>query len=166
MNEISTGRKTIGNYVIEYQRSGYGGCIPVIDGQPQPSLMFGYASESDRAACMKLIEDALRATGNDIAAIQHYIMTAVRTAANDIHPDEAVDVNGHEILISYAAKTAYLGTQEIANLADMTCELPAEAVKALLVSRAETALAARATRYETDDDEWEDDFDEEEFDYA
>ena len=155
-NEITTGKKTIGNFTVEYQKNGYGGCIPVIDGQPQPSLMFGYATESDRAACMKLIEDALRATGNNIPAIQHYIMTAVRTAANNVHPDEAVEVNGQEILISYTDKIAYLDTCEIANLADLTCELPPEAIKALLVARAETALNEIAMEEDDYDGDYED----------
>ncbi len=137
----------------------------MIDGTPQPNLMFGYVSESDLAAGMRLIENALRATGNNICDVQRYIMQAMQTAAHDIHPDECVDVDGHEILISYAAKTAYLGTEEVANLADMTCELPNEAIKALLVARTETAMAQRQTQYDFDDDAWEDDFDEEGFDY-
>lgn len=164
-NEIITGRKSIGNFTIEYQRNGCGAIIPVIDGTPQPNLMFGYVSETDLAAGMRLIENALRATGNNIHDVQRYIMQAMQTAAHDIHPDECVDVNGNEILISYAEKTAHLGTEEIANLADMTCELPNEAIKALLVSRTETALAERAARHEIDYDEWEDYDDDEEFDY-
>lgn len=164
-NEIITGRKSIGNFTIEYQRNGCGAIIPVIDGTPQPNLMFGYVSETDLAAGMRLIENALRATGNNVYDVQRYIMQAMRTTAHDIHPDEAIDVNGNEILISYAAKTAHLGTEEIANLADMTCELPNEAIKALLVSRTETALAERSARHETDYDEWEEYDDDEEFDY-
>ena len=167
-NEITTGRKTIGNYVIEYQRNGYGGCIPVIDGQPQPSLMFGYVSESDRAASMKLIEDALHSTRNNIPAIQQYIMAAVRTAANDIHPDEVVEIDGKEILISYTGKNAYLNGVEIANLADLDCDLPVEAIKALLVARATTALSQRneitATYDDNDYDAWEDEYYDEDYD--
>lgn len=51
-NNIITGRKSIGNFTIEYQKNGYGAIIPVIDGTPQPSLMFGYVSETDLAAGM------------------------------------------------------------------------------------------------------------------
>ena len=161
-NIIITGRKSIGNFTIEYQRSGYGGVIPIIDGQPQPSLMFGYVSESDLAAGMALIENALRATGNNVYDVQRYIMTAMTTAAHDIHPDECVDVNGNEILISYANKKAYLGVDEIANLDDLACTLPDEAIKALLVSRVETELATRNETYYGD---WEDDEYDEDFDY-
>lgn len=142
-NEISinTGKKTVGDFTVEYQRNGYGGVIPVIDGVPQPSLMFGYASESDRNACMRLLEDAIRASGGSIPAIQQYIMTAVTTAANEIHPDEAVEIDDVEILLSYRDRKAYLGTAEIANLSDIPCELPYEAIKAMLTDRARIALS-------------------------
>lgn len=159
INTITTGRKTIGEFTIEYQRSGYGGCIPVIDGTPQPALTFGYATESDRAACMKLIEDALRASGNDISAIQRYIMTAVNTAAHNIHPDEAVRISGTEVLLSYTDRKAYCDGTEIASLDDLTCDLPDEAIKALLISRVQRYIDLLMQ-----DDEW-DDYDEEEFDY-
>lgn len=159
-NNIITGRKSIGNFTIEYQKNGYGAIIPLIDGTPQPSLMFGYVSEADLAAGMRLIENALRAAGNNIYDVQRYIMQAMQTAAHDIHPDECVDINGVEIIISYAVKTAYLGTNEIANLSDMTCELPDEAVKALLVSRAEAAMIQSHDQYLEENDY------EEEFDYA
>ena len=142
-NEINTGKKTNGQFTIEYQRSGRGGVIPVIDGTPQPSLMFGYVTESDKNACMQLIEDALRATGGDIGEVQRYIMNAVQVAAKDIKPDEAVDVDGTEVLISYVDRKAYEGTVEIANLDDMTCELPDEAVKAMLIDRVRLVLEAR-----------------------
>lgn len=139
-NEITTGRKTVGNFTIEYQQRGYGGCIPVIDGQPQPSLMFGYSSETDRVACMELLENALRAAGNNIPDVQRYILDAVQTAAKGIHPDEAIAVGGDEVLLSYANRKAYYHGEEIANLDDLTCELPQEAVKALLVERACAAI--------------------------
>ena len=162
-NIIITGRKSIGNFTIEYQQSGCGAVIPVIDGTPQPNLMFGYVSETDLAAGMRLIENALRATGNNVGDVQRYIMQAMQVAAHDIHPDETVDVNGNEILISYTGKNAYLNGEEIANLADITCELPNEAIKALLVSRAEVAITQR-NQIKNDYDEWEDDDYDEDFD--
>lgn len=147
-NEINTGAKSNANFTIEYQRNGYGGCIPVIDGKSEPSLMFGYASETDKRACMKLIEDAIRATKGDIRAAQVYIMNAVSVAANEITPDEAVEVEGIEFLISYKDKKAYEGTMEIANLDDLACELPDEAIKALLVTRIQLELENRRAEEE------------------
>lgn len=143
MDEIRTGAMTQGQFVIDYQNNGNGGCIPVIDGKPEPSLMFGYASESDKKACMKLLEDALRATNGDIYQTKMYIMNAVTTAAKEIKPDEAVEVEGTEILLSYGSQKAYLGTEEVANLEDIKCELPEEAVKALLTSRATVEIQKR-----------------------
>ena len=71
-------------------------------------------------------------------------MNAVATAAAEIKPDEAVEVEGNEILISYAAKKAYIGTEVIAELEDMDeVDLPNEAIKALLISRTETELERR-----------------------
>ena len=142
-NEINTGKKTNGQFVIDYQRNGYGGCTPIIDGKAEPSLMFGYVSENDKNACMKLLEDGLKATGGDIYATRQYIMNAVKVSANEIKPDEVVEVNGTEILISYATKKAYINADEVANINDIECELPDEAAKALLISRVETELERR-----------------------
>ena len=153
-NEISTGKKTVGNFTVEYQRSGYGGCIPVIDGVPQPSLMFGYVTESDKEASMRLIEDALRAAGNNVSAIQHYIMQAVTVAAHDVHPDQVADVDGTEILICYADRKSYIGVDEIANLDDVPCELPDEAIRAMLIDRSRIVLNdMRGADY--DDEDWD-----------
>ena len=143
-NEISTGKKSIGEFAIEYQNKGYGGCIPVIDGVPQPQLMFGYVSESDKKAAMQLLEEALLATGGNLSQIPTYIRNAVCVEAHDIHPNEAVKLeDGHEIMIDYSKKTAYLGTDAIANLDDITCELPEEAVKVMLLDRAKNELERR-----------------------
>jgi len=118
-NEIRTGKKTNGEFTVTYQQNGYGGCIPVIDGNPEPSLMFGYVSDSDKEACMRLLEEAIRATGGNLWEVRTYIANAVRTSANDIKADEAVMVQDREFLISYTEKKAYLGTEEVANLDDI-----------------------------------------------
>ena len=171
-NEITTGKKTSGQFTVAYQQNGYGGCIPVIDGKPEPRLMFGYASETDKAACMKLIEEALKATNGNIFETQRYITNAAVIAANEIKPDEAVEIQGIEVLISYADKKAYIDTMEIANLEEITCEMPDEAVKALLISRVETEMERRRAEevnvllYNNDEDEdeeeYEDDYEDEE----
>ena len=177
-NIITTGKKTNGEFAITYQDNGYGGCIPVVDGVPHESLMFGYISESDKRACMNLISEAIQATNGNIYEAQRYMMNAVRVAAEGIKPNEVITVNGEEILISYEAKKAYIGTEEIANLDDLQCELPNEAIKVMLADRVRLAFEARETEariaeaeyrqtvylrdiddsyYEDDDDEEEDD---------
>ena len=134
-NEIRTGAQTTGEFTISYQQDGYGATIPIIDGTPEPRLMFGYVSESDKAACMELLEKAIRATNGDVMQAQFYIMNAVQVAANEIKPDEVVDVDGVEVLISYADKSAYILTEKVADIDDLECELPNEAIKAILVER-------------------------------
>lgn len=162
-NTINTGVMSNGNFTIQYQQNGNGGCIPVIDGKPEPSLMFGYATESDKQACIKLIEDALRATGNDIPKVRQYIMNAVKVSANEIKADEAIEVDGVEIIIDYTAKKAYKDAKEIANLNDMQCFLPNEVIKAMLINRVQLAFAEREVEY-YDEDEY-DDYDDDDYIY-
>lgn len=154
-NEITTGKQTNGQFTITYQQNGYGGCIPVIDGKPEQSLMFGYVTESDKRACMRLIEEAIVATGGDVWKAKTYIMNAVTMAANEVTPSETIDVDGTEIIIDYEKRKAYETTTEIANLDDIQCELPEEAIKALLVERVRNTIRERreAVAYPWDDEE-------------
>lgn len=164
---IPSTRQTKGEFAIKFQREGYSGCIPVINGKEEPSVMFGFNGENDKAAAMKLLEEALIATDGDIYAARNYIMNAVTIAANDVHPDEAVTVDETEILINYENRRAYEGKTEIANLDDIAgVELPNEAIKALLINRTQLAFAEREVQYydedeeddyEDEDDYWDDD---------
>lgn len=142
-NEITTGKQTNGQFTITYQQNGYGGCIPVIDGKPEQSLMFGYVTESDKRGCMKLIEEAIVATQGNIWKAKEYIMNAVVMAANEVKPTDTAEADGVEILIDYENRKAYETTTEIANLDDIKCDLPEEAIKALLVERAKNAIKER-----------------------
>ena len=161
-NIIDTGIRTNGEFTVGYQRNGNGGCIPVINGKEEPSLIFGYCGDHDREACLNVIYEALMATGGNIPRTRMYLMNAMMTAAKEIKPDEAVMVDGNEILISYRQKKAYEGTTEIANLDDMTdCDLPGQAIKALLINRAQLVFSNReAERYDFEEDE---DFEDEDF---
>lgn len=134
--EINTGLKTVGEYVVEYQRNGNGGIIPVIDGTPHPELLMGYVSERDRDAGLAALRDALIATRGDIPKAMTYMYEACMTAAKGISPDEIVDVDGEEVLIDYGKRKAYVGAEEVANMDDLTCEMPREAIKAILMERA------------------------------
>lgn len=149
--------KTEGQFAIDFQQNN-GGMIPVINGKPAPILMFGYVSESDKQACIRLIREAVVATNGDVYKAADYIRNAVTIAANDIKPDEVVDVDGNEMLISYAARAIYLDTMEIANLDDMgDTPMDNEVIKALLKAKATIELQNLA--YELDD------FDDDEEDY-
>lgn len=149
-NNISTGSMSNAQFTVTYQQNGNGGCIPVIDGTPHPELMFGYVSEQDRQAGLKLIADALRATNGDIPQAMQYMYNAVQTAANDIKADEAVDVDGTEVIVSYTEKAAYIGTSLAAKLDDITCALPNEAIKAMLVDRVRLYLAEQENEQNMD----------------
>ena len=100
-NEIQTGVTTRGNFTIQYQQNGNGGVIPIIDGTPNPELLMGYTSEEDKQAGLELLAEALEATNGDIMGAMSYMYSAVRTAAEGIVPQKAVDVNGTEILINF-----------------------------------------------------------------
>lgn len=145
-NAINTGRKTNGEFAVSYQEMGYGGCTPIIDGKPEPSLTFGYANASDKAACMDLIEHALRATNGNVYEAQRYIQNAISVSAAEINADDVAKVDDAEIIIDYIARKAYFGTQEIANCDDIECDMPNEALKALLISRAKEYVEQEAER--------------------
>lgn len=160
-NEIKTGKQTNGEFVVTYQTNGYGGVIPVIDGVPHQELLMGYVSDADREAGLNLIAEALKATGGSIPAAMRYMYNAALTAANDIKAEEAVTVDGVEILIDYEGRKAYLGTEEIADLEDMP-ELPREAVKAILIDRARNEITKRVAEFDEEDYDEDDDYDDEE----
>lgn len=169
-NEISTGKKTNGEFTISYQAMGYGGCTPIIDGKPEPSLTFGYATQSDKKACMELIEQALRATNGNVYEAQRYIQNAISVSAAEINADDVAKVDDTEIIIDYIARKAYCGTQEIANCDDLECDMPNEALKALLMARAKDYVERETERlnqiaiqvYSYGDDEYEEEDVEEE----
>lgn len=145
--------KTDGEFTIDFQKNGNGGMIPVINGNPEPMLMFGYVSESDKQACIRIIREAVVATNGDVYMAAKYIHNAVTRSANDIKPDEVVDVNGNEMLISYSAKAIYLDTMEVANLDDMgDTPMDNEVIKALLKAKAIIELQKMQLEEEYDED--------------
>ena len=161
--EINTNEniRTAGQFAIEFQQNGNGGCIPVVNGNPEPMLMFGYVSESDKQGCINLIRKALLATNGDIYESIKYIRNAVNIASNGIQPSQTVDVDGVEMLVSYVNKKIYLGIEEMANLDDMAeTEMSNEVIKALLKERAKNVLAERQIDDMFDDfDEYDDEYD-------
>lgn len=151
---IATGTQTQGEFSIDFQKNGYGGVVPIINNRPEPSLMFGYVSESDREACVKLITDAVKATNGDIFKARLYIMNATATAAADIVPEETVMVGGYELLINYTKREIYFDTEKIADMEDVETFTQDHAIiNALLVERANTALLERYYPDPYDDDD-------------
>ena len=157
--EINTKQnlKTQGQFAIEFQQSGFGGCIPVINGNKEYSLMFGYVSESDRQAAIDLITKAALACDGNIFAMRSYMINATKISAEGIQPEDTVEVQSRELLINYTEKKIYDGTRELANLDDMTSEMSNEVIKALLVERANNKITEEMLEYD-DEPDWNDYF--------
>ena len=102
--------------------------------------ILGSVNEEDRAAAIKAINDAYVASGGDIAAMIASLNTVANLEEKKIVADEVVTVCGEEIIISYRASKAYtMDGEEIANCEDLP-NLPREAIKAVLIARAENVL--------------------------
>lgn len=142
--EIRTGKKTEGQFTVDYQKNGYGAIIPIIDGVEHPELMMGYVSEADAQAGLKLLEEALKATNGNIPQAMRYMYTAAKTTALDIKVDEEVDVDGVKILINYKKRKAYRDGVEVANLDNIECYLPDEAIKPMLEDKVRTMINHRS----------------------
>lgn len=137
---ISTGKKTAGQFTIEYQQSGYEAETPIVDGESKPMLTYGYVSEADRQRCRDLIRDAYIATNGNDYAVMGYIRQAMMVAAAGIKPTETVMIEEYECLIDYDKKAIYLGDELIADLEDQdTTAWPDVAIKAVLVTKAKSA---------------------------
>ena len=110
----------------------------VIDGVKCGIL--GSVSEADKAAALDALNKAYVASNGNIFEMMQKLSTIATIEEKEIDPDEVVDVCGVEILLSYSKAKAYtMDGKEVANCDDMPT-LPKEAVKALLIARAENAL--------------------------
>jgi len=154
--ETERGYNTV-DAIMWYQ----GNCLvgaPTIDGQVHEELMVGGVNEADvkagLAAELKMIEMA----GGDIWKGMGNLRTAMVTTLHNIKPTEEVEVDGIKTMIDYGAKKIYLlDNTELANLEDIQCEMPEEAVKALLVERAKTEIATLKEEYGYEDyDDYDD----------
>lgn len=113
-----------------------GAVIPVINGESCRQLMFGYTSEADKQAGMKLIRDAVAATNGDVRMATAYIYNAISAAANGVTPDVQIEVDGYSYMVSFADRKAYtLNGEEVANLDDITGDMCNDAIVALLTER-------------------------------
>lgn len=122
----------------ELQENGTSIEYIVINGQKCGIL--GAANEKDRANAMKAIQTALDASGGSLAKMMTKLNTIATIEEKKIAADEMVEVCGEEVIISYDQKAAYtIDGEEIANCTDLP-EMPDEAIKAVLVARAEVTI--------------------------
>ena len=102
--------------------------------------MLGSANEKDRANAMKAIQTALDSSDGNVYEMMRKLQTIATIEEKEIKPDEMIEICGEEIIISYEAKAAYTTDgEEIANCADLP-DMPNEAIKAVLIARAENEL--------------------------
>ena len=102
--------------------------------------ILGSVNEADRAAALKVLNDAYTASNGNIMEMMTKLATIATIEEKEINPDEMVEVCGNQIMLSYANAKAYtIDGEEIANCNDLP-EMPAVAVKAILIERAKNAL--------------------------
>jgi hypothetical protein len=103
--------------------------------------ILGSTSEKDRCNALKALQTALDASNGNIYEMMQKLSTIATFEEKKIESDEVIEVCGEEVIISYSKRAAYtICGDEIANCADLP-SMPYEAVKAVLVARAETALS-------------------------
>ena len=135
----------------ELQKNGTTIEYIVVNGQKLGIL--GTTGEKDKQNAIKAIQTALDSSNGNIYEMMQKLSTIATIEEKEIKPDEMIEVNGVEIIISYEAKTAYTTDgEEIANCTELP-DMPEEAIKAVLVARAEIALAEREDYYD-EDEEW------------
>lgn len=141
MANITTTDTTKNAVEIRAELSKNGTTIEYIVVNGQKLGILGSTSEKDKQNAIKAIQAALDASNGDIYEMMQKLSIIATIEENDINPDEMVDVCGVDILISYTNKAAYTTDgEEIATCDDLP-SMPYEAVKAVLIARAETALS-------------------------
>jgi hypothetical protein len=111
----------------------------IIDGQNIG--MLGTVNERDRDAALKALNDAYIASGGDLMAMAANLNTIAAITENNITPDEMIEINGVNVIISYESATAYtIDGEEIVDCKDIP-NMPRDGIKALLISRVENLFA-------------------------
>ena len=116
--------------------------------------ILGSTSDKDKQNAIKAIQTALDASNGNIYEMMQKLNTIATITENEISPDEMVSVCGVDVIISYDSKAVYdTNGNEIVNCTDLP-DMPNEAIKAVLVARAEAAYAnSMQNGYDYDEDE-------------
>ena len=102
--------------------------------------IMGSVNEADRQAAIKALNAAYVASNGDIYEMMQKLSTIANIEESGIEPDEVVEICGVEIILSYSKAKAYtMDGDEVANCDDLPA-MQKEAVKAVLVARAEAVL--------------------------
>lgn len=149
-------KKTTVEIIAETNRDGVTLEYLAIDGVKIGTM--GYTSQADKEAAIRFIQRIVDNSDNTGYALYNEIMMACMTGAAmteegiEAYDSEEVEIDGVPIIINYQAQKAYIGIntelEAIADLEDLDCKLPAEAVKALLVERCKTWIATKKAEAE------------------
>lgn len=102
--------------------------------------ILGSLNEADWDAALKVLQDAYTASNGNIMEMMGKLSTIATIEEKEINPDEMVTICGKQVMLSYKDGKAYsINGDEIANCDDLP-KMPVEAIKAVLMARAETAL--------------------------
>ena len=136
---------------------------------PLGIAMSGDGDREEGIRFMQMVANNATNPRNAVADFQNVLLlgAALKKEGITAFDSEEDEIDGVPIIINYEAQKAYIGVNRdlvsIADLEDLDCKLPPEAIKALLVERSKNKLAemkaeAEAAREEYDDwDEEEDD---------
>lgn len=151
--EINTkvNEKNVVEFIKTIKANGTGFCTPVIDGEEMPMLGFFYTSESDYESGANFVKEAVLATNGNMSKIMNYIITAKNVLEADVNPDEEIEIKGYKLMLSYEDKKIYdCELNVIAECSDLN-NLPNEAIKAVLIAKAELNLTVEETKEDYDD---------------
>lgn len=157
-------KKTTVQLVAETNKDGVTLEYLAIDGVKIGTM--GYCNQKDKEAALRFVQRIVDNSDNEGYALYAEIMNACMTGAAmteegiEAKSSEEVEIDGIPIIINYEVQKAYIGIKTdlkaLADLEDLDCEMPPEAVKALLVERCKTKIAemmAEEEDYDDDDDE-------------
>lgn len=174
ITSIKSGKNTV-ELIRDIKSMGVNSEFLSVDG-----IKFGivsYTSEADRERAIKVIQTIVDNSSNHGMALAMEIVTTITTQAAmneaEVEPEtaEEIEVEGIPMIIDYNKRVIYYGLNNelvhVADLSDLSCDMPNEATKALLVERAKSWCTERAEEWECECDECdecEDDWDDECYD--
>lgn len=153
MLNINSTRKTIIDNINEIVNFGVNSEMVKIDNIPLGIV--SYNNSEDRQAAIDAINIVLKNSRNSGMQLAMEVMDVFMTQAAmkeaNANPavSEEVEIDGIPVILEYAQRKAYIGgsefsMEEIANIDDMACELPYEAIKTILIERATKKLNEEA----------------------
>ena len=135
MTNITTTNTAKNAVEIRAELAKNGTTIEYIVINDQKVGILGSVSEKDKQNAIKAIQTALNASNGNIYEMMTKLSTIATIEEKEIISDEMIEVDGEDVIISYASKAAYdLNGNEIVDCRDLP-DIPNEAIKAVLEAR-------------------------------